>query len=93
MEYVAIQGLDESAFYARLEDAIISFRPSICIVHAGFVFHDFTTQFMAVIKQLKASRPSLRFAIQPYALPVLSKPQADLFEMGEDVDELLSIFF
>ena len=41
MEYVAAQGLDENEFYRRIENTIKTFRPTVCVVHAGFVFHEF----------------------------------------------------
>jgi hypothetical protein len=93
MDFVKGQGLDVNSFHLRVCDAIATFHPSLCIVHAGFVFQDFTEQFMSVIERVKVVFPSMRFIIHPDALRFLAPVQSSLFDRSSEHDSLFEIFF
>ncbi len=93
MRFVTAHGLDKVDFYNRIEQTVKSFNPSISFVHAGFVFHEFTSQFMAVLRELQAAHPTLNLAIQPRALRLINVEESNIFTRDSDIDSLMNVLF
>jgi hypothetical protein len=98
-------GIDTKRLLDDLNKDVEDFQPEFLVVHSGFVFTQFPTEILSVLRRLKIKHQSVRFGIQgggrleyipdgPVKNEVYAEvSSADLFDNGLEMNRLLSELF
>jgi hypothetical protein len=73
MEEVMEQSLSADHLFDRLKRKVGDFKPSILLVHIGFVFHQFSDEMLFALKSLKHEFPDVRIGLESRGIPFVER--------------------
>ena len=93
MDKVEQSTIDEGDLLERMSQKVLTFKPDLLIVHAGFVFRRFPEEMLSALNALKTRFPDLDMAIESRGRFAQQSEFSAIFESSTEISMLVDQIF